>query len=595
MCGEVGGNGANGATQSACEITASVCVPCCPCTNRCELSKCPCIGKNVCSANCVPLKNNTCENGDLGVYPHGRRAVRTTSATAAAQGANAVTAAGATAARQTPKSPNKAASRDRNAATAAASDRFISDKLPLCVDAVSQFCNNMQHQAAANAVTFDSGSKEFRNIEHLVREYKQLHSSVREIQNKFKEANKNAAKDRAALVSSSKQHESLVKKYNAITEKMKVYQANVGQKASQDSPSKKRSRTNEPERQQHSDVDAAVDKPHASDDNQRASKLQKSNITSSPSGKKPDRSGMVHPDRLQQVQGALVGCASPVQRERYTIPASNGNIMYSRGTCLVATGVGARAHASTPEVQQIITELLWKFNLCREGDDGTTMPTEVHKIAGSISPIQWKIVFQSAEAATAVLTRCVQQPECTLKLRAFVEAYSAKSVNRAGELQHPLRQASDVTQVPTRAPSCDSVVCLGPPQSTEKQDDRFSESAPLAPRRSGAPIQFTTRRANAAQQPALPLQAPSALAEAQIPNPQHRVPQQGAVFTHANEYSSYPPHSRPMAHISYHGGGHPYGYYMQHPMPPYGPPMGYAPAGYVPAGPGAYHGFPPQF
>jgi len=125
-------------------------------------------------------------------------------------------------------------------------------------------------------------------------------------------------------MNSSKQHDNLIKKYNETSEKLKVYQTNASNltAASLGSPSKKRARAaNElSEKQPHQNaastaaVSGSVDKLHDSDDNHRATKFQRSHIASGVSGKKAERAGMVHPDRLQQVQGAMAGRISPVAR-----------------------------------------------------------------------------------------------------------------------------------------------------------------------------------------------------------------------------------------------------------------------------------------
>lgn len=235
---------------------------------------------------------------------------------------------------------------------------------------------------------------------------------------------------------------------------------------------------------------------------------------------------------------------------------------------------------------------------------GECTPVDAFKLQGEVMvpPIKWKVVFKSAGAAAVVLERYMRGSGQThIQLRAFENRHehaARASANVEPDWVHdwhqqPLRQASAATEVLARAPSMDSVVIVEP---QVKQEVKCAQQpASVASGR----VQFVTKHAAPQAQVAAP-SVPLAPVVGPPPLQQH-MPEAAAQVLGAipQGWIAYPPPLRPMGQMMhpYHGPPPPQGMYMQHPGGPpypYGAPMGYAPAGFVPA-PMPYPTYPPQF
>jgi hypothetical protein len=303
--------------------------------------------------------------------------------------------------------------------------------------------------------------------------------------------------------------------------------------------------------------------------------------------------------------------------------SSSGKISYPANRCLVATGLNLRSHVNLADARHFIKQTFFDLGLTREADRDQCTPVEVFKLLSPsmMPPIRWKMVFKSAEAAELVLERHSLAGHTGFSLRAFENRHEREQAARAGlepvwtaaEPQQPVRQSSAATEVLARAPSTDSVVIVEP---LVKHEVKINQQ-PTSSR-----VQFTTRHALQPVQPQP--QTPAAITPpatmAAAPEPQHTpsataaaaqsaLPVQQTMVQIASPAApgagAYPPGwipfqppprpMMPMVH-AYHGAPPPHGMYMQHPGGPYpyGAPMGYVPAGFVPA-PMTYPSYPPQF
>jgi hypothetical protein len=247
------------------------------------------------------------------------------------------------------------------------------------------------------------------------------------------------------------------------------------------------------------------------------------------------------------------------------------------------------------------------MNLCREDDGGTCTPVDAFKLAkdNRQGAIRWKIVFPSTDAAAMVLERYMRGGQRDILLRGFesreelqqAQARARSEMEWAAEQpRQPVRHGSDATQVLARAPSSDSVTIVDPPLKREEKPN----SQPLQPQPQAPRVQFTTRHAAQQVQQVAASQAepmvqpavPTQVLQVAPPPP----PGVGSAYPHG--WVAYPSPPRPLVPMvhPYHNAPPPHGMYMQPQSGPYpyGAPMGYAPAGFVPAQM-AYPSYPPQF
>ena len=169
-------------------------------------------------------------------------------------------------------------------------------------------------------------------------------------------------------------------------------------------------------------------------------------------------SGVVHPDRAAQVQGANRGAsaaASSAARPKHAGPASHAAgpsnppaVAHPADRCLVATNLGLRSGLHVWQATVSITQLLTEEGLIIRSDRGATDPETVWKISGTVLPIQWKVVFKTAQAATTVFDRWAAAPTpCagTCRLRRFHARSGAAASEQAQPAQvSPLdRQRSE--------------------------------------------------------------------------------------------------------------------------------------------------------
>lgn len=557
---------------------------CCNCTTRCELGKCTCVGKQVC-ITCAPLSANKCENHSSEQYKQGKRVVRSISTGAAAAATSSSAAATAAPAGSPGRRRGRANIADGAAASAAlayADSNTLQQSMPQCVAEVTRLCDAVNNSTAAKAagvptLTWD----QFHNIEKLLNEYTRLHSEALRHHGKFKETNKTAVQAQAALANKTRECAELTKKYNEVVAKLKSAEANV-KNSQRKAISNKRTRDRDSDEQQHSERDAEVT-PDSSNRNH----------ISRADDSRRQRTGIIHPDRMNQV----LHRAAP-SRSSAKPAAAREHIMIPANRCLVASGVGARLHTPTAEVVHIVNQLLVNSGIIRDEDQGDTMSIDVYSMPGSAQPIQWKVVFKSARAAEMVLDRNMRKQNPHITLRAFLDrrqhVEDSDQQQREDRPTAPRGEAVATEQPLTRTLSSDSVVCLAPTQPQMKMAAATVPAVQL--KREGGPLQFTTRHAGESQQPAVPVQQPVATPELQQPPQQQLVAVQAAASVCGHSCAAHAPHMRPMPPMmpAYHSGGPAYGPYMQHPRPYYSPPMGYAPGAYVP-GPEMYHGFHPQF
>ena len=168
-------------------------------------------------------------------------------------------------------------------------------------------------------------------------------------------------------------------------------------------------------------------------------------------------SGTVHPDRLQLVprsraENESVWQHAPERPRVLSVSARHPQkptetFINPANRCLVATGVGAQIRMSTPDVLRKVTQLLFDAELCREVDNGDTTPIDIHALAGSTTPIHWKIVFKSEVAASVVLERNVLGQGRSITLRAFLDRQQLHDErNRGRGAPTPVSENSDRTQ-----------------------------------------------------------------------------------------------------------------------------------------------------
>lgn len=587
---------ADGRNSPATEIVGTTVNRCCECSasNRCEVEKCPCVGKNAACFDCAPCGANKCENNDPGRYKDGRskRAVRTTpvATSAAAAAANATS----------PAKPRRQRSSGATAAAAASSagnSSSIEEKTAPCVEKVRQLCdsvNNSGNAAAAGVppLTWD----QFQSVEKLHKEFLRVHADSIRYREQFKKANMAAASAEATLNKYVRENTVLTKKFNEVTAKLKLAEGSKIQNNAGKQSNKRAREPNSGELHRGGRDDAAAPSITArisnSDDSQRQ-RIQHSTVH-------PDRRNLVPQDRNTNSAGN--------QRPHRALDTM---IIIPAEQCLVASNVRVRLHTPNPEVLHRVNQLLVNLELVHEADSGSTTAIDIFALPErpqSYGPIQWKVVFKSAEAAAKVLGRNMRTPNSNIMLRAFLDRsqYQRQAeqdamndrgntprVTQLGQLQ---QSDAAAVQVPlTRAISSDSVICV-PTQS---------QPTPAPPlKKEGAPLQFTTRHTAVSQQLPSPIanQLPSAATEPQQTHLRQPVVQQchstaaAAACSHSCDHY-HSAHSQPMAPM-YHSGGPAYGPFMRMPPPPplhqpyFGPPMGYAAHGAYTA---AYHGCPSQF
>ena len=606
---------------------------CCDCSfrNGCD-AKCACVRSERICTSCLPDVKR-CENRKT-EYQLGKGVPRSLTAAldAASSAGNSAAASGQPPASHIWQKPKRSPLRNKQSATvsqpaAAAAvvprNRSITAREPACIEQTLQMCAQIRSGAAAGGYILSE--QQLLSIEQLVEEARGMHAGALDLQLQYKEAMKQAAADKAALVSSTKKVETATKKFNEAEAKLKILQANSSKVAAATiSPSKKRSR------QEHQSANTES--------------LQAGDALAAPASTggsvHVSKKANVHPQRQQHnsvlaaaaAQSATIFHSSPVsvliRRPAPVAPtpgsalerSPSGKIRYEADKCLVVSGMNMRSHILAPDALQTIKQTLVNLGLCREEDAGQCTPQDVYKIQqppqAAPGPIKWKVVFRTAQAAEVVLERYMNaktQDSQSLRgidLRAFVDrqqlAQAAEAEEPVWMPQRPQRQSSAVTEVLARTQSSDSVIVLEPPAQPESKIELPA----------GGRVQFVTRHAAAqAQVPSVPLiPEPRPTVAVPTPEPQQLTlqAQQPAFRTHpptheaspvmngghAHGWMPYPPPPRPLVPMmhAYHGGHLPHGMYMQHPggSYPYGAPTGYAPAGYMPA-PMPYPHYPPQF
>jgi hypothetical protein len=576
--------GSANAQSHACGMTQ-----CCSCPAGaiCEVPRCECVNKQEKCCCCLPGAKNKCQN--VQSFASGKRVVpvRTNSGGQQQQTASASNAG-------QPHIWTGVAKRGAATTAAASSSEAASPsktkpltKAPACIQAVATLCSRVQLAAQPAAAGVTITRTEFDYVEELHALFGKQQTALQEAQVQSKTALKAQAVSGAALVREQTENAKLTKKYNELLARWKVSEANQGQAAAAPKKGQKRgANTEQTQGRQPEDHHAAATGAH---------------ISRADDSRRQRTSGTVHPSRLQQVPQysppAMVPPAASAVRQLSLAARSSDSvqIIHPANHCLVMANVGARIHTSRAAVVQLITQLLFNIGLCIEDDRGATTPIDAHSLAGSIAPIHWKVVFKDAEAATAVLTRYSQNPDHTVSVRAFLDRRQHQDDLAASvRVERPLRVASEITQAPSRAPSTNSVICVAPTQPTTKVEP------PAAPQqaiqRTTAPLQFTTKRAGAAEAAPAPIQVQAAdAAPARPPSPPPH-PQHPPPGTYGPHYGPWQPLYRPPPPMAQaYGPAPPYGGYMPQPAGYYaGPPMGYAPAGYV-YGPEVYQGFPPRF
>lgn len=568
--------------SSIAETRENSAVACCNCTTRCELGKCTCVGKQVCTT-CAPLGANRCENHDSEQYKQGKRVVRlnSTSAAAATSSSAAATAAPAGSPGRRRGRANIAESAATSAAAACADSSTAQQGMPQCVAEVRQVCDQINNSTAARAAGVPALTwGQFQSIEKLLNEYTRLHAEAHKHRSKFKETNKTAAQVQAAFTSKTKEYAELTKKYNEVVAKLKSTEARKGQHSQAAKGNKRPRELSDSEHSEREVTTTSAGRAHISKDDDA----------------RRQRTGLIHPDRMKQVLHHVAPSRSAAYpaaaREHIVIPANR---------CLVASGVGARLHTPKVEVVHMVNQILVNSDIIRDEDHGDTMAIDAYSMPGAAQPIHWKVVFKSAKATEMVLDRNMRKQNPHISLRAFLDRRQCVDEPDHQQSEYPVRPAEPqrhavATEQPlARTLSSDSVVCLAP---TQPQTRREAATVPVMQvKREGAPLQFTTRHAGDNQRPTVPVQQPVAAQEPQqAPQLQQPVTVPAAASVCGHSCAAYASHMRPMPPMMpvCHSAGPAYGPYMQHSRPYYSPPMGYAPGAYVP-GPEMYHGFHPQF
>jgi hypothetical protein len=222
---------------------------CCSCTAhaRCD-ARCPCVARAEVCTSCTPGLAK-CENRDQSLYTLGKGIKRAGSGTQAATGGSAAASTAANEHASPPatniwtKSKQISPSKQKRSAAAAGAaaahaDRVITEQEPACVGSVREMCARMHGGAAAAG--YNMSSAQLAVVEQLVEQAAHLHAGTCDLQKKLKAAVKDAADDRAALITSNKKLESTQKKFNEAESKLKQHHATASKAAAAASPSKKR-------------------------------------------------------------------------------------------------------------------------------------------------------------------------------------------------------------------------------------------------------------------------------------------------------------------------------------------------------------------
>ncbi len=598
--------------------------PCCGCTTRCEIQRCSCINSAKVCTRCVPRGSNKCENINEGQYTHGKRVSRVPSTSgqqthAAAAGSSAASSSQAPQSHSWQKSPAKVKKNSAMAKTGASSSAAAAaDALdgvgeqPACIHGVRQYCAAMRDRAAAAGYSINA--EQLHLIEQLVAESQRLYNISRDLHKKFSASNLESAIAQAALAANNKKFEKITAKFNEADAKLKTLRATASNlKAAvtaTSSPSKKRQhieREDERERPQSAGGSATSAHHVSSEDDSRRRRIE----------------AHVHPARHQHNSATLGqpvfdNKSAPAPRPVFfrrtgpvDSPVSNmersasGKIRYPGARCLVASGLQLRSHVSTVDALHCIKQTLFNLDLCREDDGGTSTPVDAFKLAKDSwqSAIRWKVVFSSADAAAMVLERSIRSGQRDILLRGFENRgeLQQSEVRARAELEWaaeqprpPVRHGSNATEMLVRTPSSDSVMIVEPPVKREEKP----VPPPMQPQPPAPRLQFSTR--HAAQQ-VQQVAAPEPVAQPATPTQALQVappPPPGVTGAYPHGWVAYPSPPRPLVPMMhpYHNAPPPHGMYVQHPggMYHHGAPMGYAPAGFMPA-PMAYPSYPPQF